>query len=524
MSDQERPTDRPVKSYLERYNDIKDMLHTNNPNNGSSSSNSSSVYGSSNLRMESAHDSNNRQQYSRSSDEPVPVSSISSNMDDESVQTLERWESRKHRKLAEEGGKHPSSSSSSAVFSNPPLTDGNTRWVPRVDYRRKYASPEIIPKTNLHHESSSSRGVGDHSNSSPLFNDVELSPPPPPQQQYSHSKPNSSYADELQSFSNAISTSVAKEIAREYWTNPTVTFQQRQEAMRTRPDPTEEHCNDDDDADDALYHNDPDGEHYIGRRIKMNATTACCKRLSCHTEEEDVWQDPDARDNCFKPTWSSEDKKVNKWHVYGAILVCVGCVIATAFTVKYVSNGRDGGTSYYATGMTARPTVSTMPSQPPSIPPSGMPSDMPTNRPTSERDLLISEYLAEITDGVSNVEGSSQCKAKVWILHEDSLALSIPSYASDELIHAVKERIKQRYALATLYYAMGIGEGGVLKGWLEGDECRFVGDYDKAWDGVDCDEEGEVRALAIGKIHWLSPWQYFFLLSMLFIYLNIHYI
>ena len=39
------------------------------------------------------------------------------------------------------------------------------------------------------------------------------------------------------------------------------------------------------------------------------------------------------------------------------------------------------------------------------------------------------------------------------------------------------QRIRQRYALATLYYSMGIGTGGVVQGWLEGEECSFVGDY-----------------------------------------------
>lgn len=475
MSDRDqRPADRPVKSYLERYNDIKDMLHTNNTHGESSSSH---------------NNHNNRQSHWRSGDDPV-----SSSMDDESTQTLERWESRKHRKMAEMGNSNPAS-----ALSNPPSSAGsNHRWVPRVDYRSKYASPEIQPKNTL----PSARGdISD--SSSPLFNDVELSPPQyhPHAHHFDNTKPSSSsssYAEGLQSFSNAVSSSVAKEIAREYWGNPSVTFQRRDETLAAaadRPDPSEEHHNNNND-DGWCDNRDPDGEHYIGRRIKMNPVSSCCDRFSRRTEEE-VWRDPD--DSCFKPAWSEDTKRISRWHVIAAILVCVGCVIATAFTVKYV--GRNDATAYYATGVTLRPTVSAAPSGPPSIPPSDMPSELPTNRPTSERDVLISEYLAKITDGVSDVEGSSQNQAKVWILHEDALALSLPSsVASDELIRAVKERIKQRYALATLYYAMGIGEGGVLKGWLEGDECRFVGDYDKAWDGVDCDEEGEVRALAIGKI------------------------
>jgi hypothetical protein len=112
---------------------------------------------------------------------------------------------------------------------------------------------------------------------------------------------------------------------------------------------------------------------------------------------------------------------------------------------------------------------------------------------------VLSEYLSEITEGVSDADGTPQHSAKNWILHDDGLRLTIPPYATPDLIEAVQERVKQRYAVATMYYSLGVGEGGVLRGWLEGDECRFVGDYDLAWDGVDCDEDGEVRALALGE-------------------------
>lgn len=479
----DRPSDRPVKSYLERYHDIKDMLNKSDRDGGSSAADRSREHVS---YVNSG----------RSGREADPISIHQ--MDDESSKTLERWESRKERKIAE----NPSYASrvDASSFQSPSSNQSRSteprgsRWVPKTDYGHTYDSPEL----NLRKQPISPQG-----DSSPLFNDVELSPNDGgttdvnPLSMHDHfrtqdqpQRKKSSYAESLRSFSNAISSSVARDMAKDYWARPDAQLAEPKESPSQeaqdvyKPDPIEYY-------EDAK---EPEGEEkYIGRRIRMG--TDCCRRLTCksgsHDDAEEVWKDPDV----FAPTWSSPKKK-RSWHIYAAVLVCVGCVIATTFTVKYVARERS---ATYAVGMTLRPTISSMPSAPPSESPSSMPSDTPTNRPTSERDRLISEYLAEVTDGVTNVEGSPQFKAKMWILYDDELNLDLPSYASDELIHAVQERIKQRFALATLYYAMGIGEGGVLKGWLQGDECRFVGDYDKAWDGVDCDEEGEVRALAIGK-------------------------
>jgi hypothetical protein len=217
-----------------------------------------------------------------------------------------------------------------------------------------------------------------------------------------------------------------------------------------------------------------------------------------NVDDQGVWKEPNDNDAYPSPHSLSPSNATSKLHIYVALLVCVACVIATTVTIQHFSYEK--GASYAVAGgaLTLRPTISSMPSAPPSDQPSMIPSVSPTNRPTSERERLIIEFLSEITDGVSNVEDSPQYRAKMWILYEDRLKFSIPSNSSEELKKAVMERIQQRYALATLYYALGVGDGGVLKGWLEGDECKFVGDFDKAWDGVDCDENGEVRALAIG--------------------------
>ena len=72
-------------------------------------------------------------------------------------------------------------------------------------------------------------------------------------------------------------------------------------------------------------------------------------------------------------------------------------------------------------------------------------------------------------------------------------------------------RIKQRYALATLYYALHIEEGNMIDhGWLGSgvaDECEFVegknGQQRQAWEGVGCDDEGNVRVLMLGKFSFI---------------------
>ena len=95
----------------------------------------------------------------------------------------------------------------------------------------------------------------------------------------------------------------------------------------------------------------------------------------------------------------------------------------------------------------------------------------------------------------------------MWILHEDKLKLDMPTEDTESAsIESVGDwdseialRLKQRFALATLYYSMGIGDGGVVKGWLDGDECRFVGNYGQAWDGVGCDDMGNVRVVVLGE-------------------------
>ena len=131
----------------------------------------------------------------------------------------------------------------------------------------------------------------------------------------------------------------------------------------------------------------------------------------------------------------------------------------------------------------------------------------------------------------------------MWILYDDPLRLHLPyaNYGSTSSSSSsnsragndggteeedyvadwesnVAYRIKQRYALATLYYALHIEEGNMIHhGWLGSvvDECEFVegknGQQRQAWEGVGCDDEGNVRVLMLGKFSFICSVSFVFL-------------
>jgi hypothetical protein len=102
------------------------------------------------------------------------------------------------------------------------------------------------------------------------------------------------------------------------------------------------------------------------------------------------------------------------------------------------------------------------------------------------------QLMHDIIMGVSGDEAlqntaSPQSQARKWLLFEDILWLSpISSFTS--------ERIIQRYALATFYFSTDGPNSWKDNNWMKGDECK--GDF---WDGISCNENNEIRAIAFGK-------------------------
>jgi hypothetical protein len=97
----------------------------------------------------------------------------------------------------------------------------------------------------------------------------------------------------------------------------------------------------------------------------------------------------------------------------------------------------------------------------------------------------ILENLSTIQD--LTTEDTPQYRARKWLIHHDTLQL-------DPLGNATTADIAQRYSLATFYFSTGGDKHWSNNNWLNGDECD--GEH---WDFIDCNENGEVRAMVFGK-------------------------
>jgi len=245
-------------------------------------------------------------------------------------------------------------------------------------------------------------------------------------------------------------------------------------------------------------------DHYGEVRVRHRANDFCERftSLKCNPRQNSK---------------SSLDK-TKKRYLWITIAVCAACIIAAGVTIYYLGDMQDKekekekGSSPGLDGRvdeTVQPTISLVPSLKPSVSPTEFPTEIPTVRPTSERERLIGEFLHSLSGGDSSKVDAPQYRAKMWLLHEDVLELHLPYSDNQDSSweSEVAYRIKQRFALATCYYSMGVGDGGVVKGWLHDEECREVGDYGTAWDGVGCTDDGRVRALALdgANLHGTIP-------------------
>jgi len=230
-----------------------------------------------------------------------------------------------------------------------------------------------------------------------------------------------------------------------------------------------------------------------------------------------------------------------KRYLWIALSLCGVCIVAAALSIYFLGQKHNDDTvdtiDVLAMKDTIEPSISTQPSNLPTMYPMNvLPTNKPTNHPLSIRDTLIIDYLSSITKGSSNIVNTPQYLARVWILYDDPLRLHLPyaNYGSTSSSSSsnsragndggteeeedyvadwesnVAYRIKQRYALATLYYALHIEEGNMIdRGWLGSvaDECDFVegknGQQRQAWEGVGCDDEGNVRVLMLGKFSFI---------------------
>lgn len=103
----------------------------------------------------------------------------------------------------------------------------------------------------------------------------------------------------------------------------------------------------------------------------------------------------------------------------------------------------------------------------------------------SDRQKAMDVILSQVTDSKLLKTGSSpQGQARNWLLFNDKEEYVI-----------TRERVLQRYALATLYFSTGGENSWIISNWLNGNECA----RGQEWQGLGCNEHGEVRTLFRGK-------------------------
>lgn len=106
----------------------------------------------------------------------------------------------------------------------------------------------------------------------------------------------------------------------------------------------------------------------------------------------------------------------------------------------------------------------------------------------TNRQQLLSDIISTISSSQTLAEPESpQSMARTWLLFEDALWLNPESGTP-------RRKVIQRYSLAVFYYSTNGPSSWGNSNWLIGDECE--GDN---WDGLNCNDNGEVRTLALGK-------------------------
>lgn len=109
---------------------------------------------------------------------------------------------------------------------------------------------------------------------------------------------------------------------------------------------------------------------------------------------------------------------------------------------------------------------------------------METEPNLSQRQQTMHNLLVRVTDvSLLKNPNTPQHQARKWLLFQDR---DLPS--TDE------ERIIQRYVLACLFFSTSGYQKWNNNNWLAGDECG-----DEPWTGINCNSEGEVRAVVLGK-------------------------
>lgn len=109
------------------------------------------------------------------------------------------------------------------------------------------------------------------------------------------------------------------------------------------------------------------------------------------------------------------------------------------------------------------------------------------SKPLSTAERTIQSILMKVTsEQALNEHGTAQNQARNWLLYQDKQF----EYNESSII--------QRYALACLYFSTNTNKTWMKNNWLKGPECGD--EKHDAWQGIDCNANGEVRALLLDEV------------------------
>jgi len=107
-------------------------------------------------------------------------------------------------------------------------------------------------------------------------------------------------------------------------------------------------------------------------------------------------------------------------------------------------------------------------------------------QPLTAEQQAIHDVLTRVTGEKKLIKsGAPQHRAWKWLLYDDPVVGSIDR----------EDHIVQRFSLASFYFATGGDASWEKNDWLDGPECGD--DNQEAWFGINCNPDGDVRALVL---------------------------
>jgi hypothetical protein len=176
-------------------------------------------------------------------------------------------------------------------------------------------------------------------------------------------------------------------------------------------------------------------------------------------------------DRAFSRSKYSDGSSSDKASVPGrrswVILTCVACLLVSGIVVVAVLMTRDKSGTNSTPFETFKKSLS------------------------SDQRILYDVVVSTVVESDSLLDESTpQNQALQWLLFTDPMFTADPAALSP----VPENRIKQRFVLATFFYSVNGTSWNQDHNWLVSNECLST-----FWRGVDCNDDDEVRTIALGK-------------------------